>query len=75
MLQNSGVKISDVKYINVKGTSKTKEAISLTCSPSNPCKGIRLENIKLSFGSKPAVSSCSHAHGISRGKVIPRSCF
>ncbi|CAO2838304.1 unnamed protein product [Amaranthus hypochondriacus] len=73
--QNSGVKISDVKYINIKGTSKTKEAITLTCSPSNPCKGIRLENIKLSFGSKPAISSCSHAHGITRGKVIPRSCF
>ncbi|XP_019103927.2 polygalacturonase [Beta vulgaris subsp. vulgaris] len=73
--QNSGVKISNVKYINIKGTSKTKEAIMFTCSPTNPCTGIRLENIKLSFGRQKATSSCSYVRGTSRGKIVPRSCF
>lgn len=74
-MQNSGVKVSNVSFINIKGTSRRKEAITLTCSPSNPCKGIKLQDINLTFGSKPAVSTCSYARGISRGKVIPPSCF
>ncbi|KAL2922468.1 Polygalacturonase [Bienertia sinuspersici] len=73
--QNSGVEISNVKYINIRGTSRTKEAIIFTCSPSNPCTGISLEDIRLSFGTKPATTTCSYVHGTSRGVVIPRSCI
>ncbi|XP_021752147.1 polygalacturonase-like [Chenopodium quinoa] len=73
--QNSGVKISNIKYINVKGVSRTKEAIIFTCSPSNPCTGIKLKDVRLTFGNKPAISKCSYARGSSRGKVTPRSCL
>ncbi|KAJ8439385.1 hypothetical protein Cgig2_021799 [Carnegiea gigantea] len=73
--QNSGVKISGVKYRNIKGTSKSKVAVSFDCSPSSPCTGIKLQDIKLTYNHSPAVSSCSHIHGSTKGAVIPRSCF
>ncbi|KAL2922457.1 Polygalacturonase [Bienertia sinuspersici] len=73
--QNSGVKISNVRYTNIRGTSRRKEAMQFICSPSTPCTGIQLQHIRLTFGNKPAVSTCSYARGTTRGVVYPRSCL
>ncbi|KAG6732923.1 hypothetical protein I3842_01G201200 [Carya illinoinensis] len=75
--QSSGVKISQVTYNNIKGTSASQIAINFICSSSNPCKGIRLQDIKLSYNknSTATASSCTNAGGISNGVVIPRSCL
>ncbi|XP_068666568.1 polygalacturonase-like [Aristolochia californica] len=70
--QYSGVKISGVKYNNIRGTSGTEVALKLDCSGSNPCKGIGLENIKLTFQHRPAESSCRNVHGTTSGLVVPR---
>ncbi|KAF7803216.1 polygalacturonase-like [Senna tora] len=73
--QNSGVKISGVRYEDIKGTSASEVAINLDCSASNPCWGIILRDIKLRYVKGSATSSCRNAAGTASGVVIPRSCL
>ncbi|KAK3204747.1 hypothetical protein Dsin_018793 [Dipteronia sinensis] len=73
--QTSGVKISQVTYRNIKGTSATPEAVTFDCSPSNPCRGIRLQDIKLTFMNRAATSSCKNICGTSIGVLMPESCL
>ncbi|XP_004244826.1 polygalacturonase-like [Solanum lycopersicum] len=77
--QNSGVKVSQVTYKNIKGTSSTQEAIKLDCSQTNPCSGITLQDIKLTFVDprlkRQALTYCKNAQGTHRGTILPRSCF
>ncbi|KAB1218176.1 Polygalacturonase [Morella rubra] len=73
--QSSGVKISQVTYKNIKGTSASPIAMNFICSSSSPCKGIKLQDIKLTYNNGAATSSCSNAGGMSNGVVIPRSCL
>ncbi|KAF8041491.1 hypothetical protein BT93_A0173 [Corymbia citriodora subsp. variegata] len=73
--QNSGVKISQVTYRNIKGTSATPVAMNFACSPTNPCRGISLQNIELKYLTTQATSYCKNAGGSSKGIVVPKSCF
>ncbi|KAK9288232.1 hypothetical protein L1049_016681 [Liquidambar formosana] len=70
--QSSGVKISQVRYKNIKGTSATPVAMTFNCSPSNPCTGIRLQDIRLTYMNSPATSFCSNAHGSNSGLIVSR---
>ncbi|XP_064977709.1 polygalacturonase-like [Musa acuminata AAA Group] len=73
--QSSGIKISQVKYKNIRGTSATPVAVTFDCSPSNPCSGITLQDIKLSYYSQRAQSSCKYANGVASGLNVPPSCL
>ncbi|XP_055962377.1 polygalacturonase-like [Mercurialis annua] len=74
--QDSGVKISGVTYKDIKGISASKIAMNFICSESNPCNGLKLQNINVTYLSRgTATSSCSNAHGTSSGIVIPKTCF
>ncbi|XP_068666567.1 polygalacturonase-like [Aristolochia californica] len=74
--QNSGIKISGLTYKSIKGTSATEIAMKFNCSASSPCKGIKLQDIKLTYlSSQPALSFCKNAQGTAVGSVIPASCF
>ncbi|XP_073135720.1 polygalacturonase-like [Henckelia pumila] len=73
--QSSGVKISDVTYRDIHGTSATEVAIKFGCSKTYPCKGITLDQINLSHGDKTALASCTNALGTATGVVRPTSCF
>ncbi|ONK57925.1 uncharacterized protein A4U43_C09F5690 [Asparagus officinalis] len=73
--QSSGIKISKVSYNDIQGSSATPIAVKFDCSPTNPCRKIGLQNIKLTYGKKPAQSYCSHVHGKTSGFVIPPSCL
>ncbi|RYR75326.1 hypothetical protein Ahy_A02g009980 [Arachis hypogaea] len=74
--QNSGVKISNVMYQDIHGTSATEVAVRFNCSPRNPCNEITLEDVKLTFQTnKQAQASCIHAQGITSGFVQPSACF
>uniref|UniRef100_A0A2N9FNG3 Polygalacturonase n=1 Tax=Fagus sylvatica TaxID=28930 RepID=A0A2N9FNG3_FAGSY len=73
--QSSGVKISQVTYKNIRGTSASQIAMNFVCSSSNPCTGIRLQDIKLTYNNGAEKSSCTNAAGISTGVIIPRSCL
>ncbi|KAL5221006.1 hypothetical protein ABZP36_025719 [Zizania latifolia] len=73
----SGIKISDVKYVNVRGSSSTPVAVSFDCSRSNPCSGITLRDVRLTYQSSMQVarSSCRNARGTASGLVVPPSCL
>ena len=69
------MKISDVTYQDIHGTSGTKVAVKFDCSKKNPCTGIRLEEVNLSYKDQPAETSCVNAKGTSTGVVKPNSCL
>ncbi|XP_010248284.1 PREDICTED: polygalacturonase-like [Nelumbo nucifera] len=73
--QVSGVKISNVTYKDIQGTSATQVALKFDCSPKNPCEGIRLDDVKLTYLNQTAQSSCTNASGVAYGLVDPTSCF
>ncbi|XP_073304367.1 exopolygalacturonase-like [Primulina huaijiensis] len=73
--EQSKVKISDVHFKNIKGTTISPLAISLNCSSAVPCENIELADIDLvPYGSiGPLQSSCSNAKFISTGYINPAS--
>ncbi|CAI0421466.1 unnamed protein product [Linum tenue] len=73
--QDSGIKVSDVTYQDVHGSSRTEVAIKFACSKSNPCTGIRLDGVKLTYENQAADSSCQNADGTTSGVVQPSSCL
>ncbi|KAJ7008271.1 exopolygalacturonase [Populus alba x Populus x berolinensis] len=74
-VQPSRVKISNVHYQNIKGTSTSNVAVSFLCSSSVPCQGVELVDIDLAYiGQKanmPLSSSCLNANVKSGGKQNP----
>ncbi|KAJ0963673.1 hypothetical protein J5N97_028795 [Dioscorea zingiberensis] len=73
--QSSGVKIRGVAYNDIQGSSASKVAVNFDCSPSNPCRGIVLEDIKLTYRNKHAESYCKNVDGTAYGPLVPPSCF
>ncbi|XP_043696036.1 polygalacturonase-like [Telopea speciosissima] len=73
--QVSGVKISQVTYKNVRGTSATEVAVKFDCSSQNPCSGIELEDVNLNYQNQIAQSSCTNAVGYAYGLIKPSSCL
>ncbi|KVI11662.1 Glycoside hydrolase, family 28, partial [Cynara cardunculus var. scolymus] len=67
--EKTGVKISDVVYKNLYGTSSSKIAINLNCSRYVPCSGISMKNINLvsTQPGNPVTSSCTNAVGTEVG--------
>ncbi|KAB2631107.1 polygalacturonase-like [Pyrus ussuriensis x Pyrus communis] len=63
--QASGVKVSDVLFQNIQGTSGT----------ANPCSRITLENVSLTCKKQVGQSCCNNAIGKTSGLVHPTSCL
>ncbi|XP_022744312.1 polygalacturonase-like [Durio zibethinus] len=73
--QVSGIKIKDIIYEDIRGTSSTPIAIKFDCSVKNPCTGIKLQNVNLTYLNKAAQSSCSNVVGKAFDLVRPNSCL
>ncbi|XP_022973873.1 polygalacturonase-like [Cucurbita maxima] len=73
--KGSGVKVSEVTYEDIKGTSATEIAINFDCSPTNPCTRLSLKDIKLTYGNQIAQASCKNAQGSASDVVKPSSCL
>ncbi|KAL1564974.1 galacturonan 1,4-alpha-galacturonidase [Salvia divinorum] len=73
--QTSAVSIDSISFRNIKGTSATEEAITLSCSDSHPCKRLYLEDIELVSLSGTTKSFCWEAYGRSSGLIHPPSCL
>ncbi|KAJ0518461.1 putative endo-polygalacturonase [Helianthus annuus] len=72
----SGVKISHVKYQDIHGTSATEVAVKFDCSKKYPCKGIKMQDVNLSFTKQaPASAYCANAGGTCSGVMKPTSCL
>ncbi|GLT89338.1 hypothetical protein SLE2022_073240 [Rubroshorea leprosula] len=73
--QSSGVKIRGVNFSNIRGTSASQVIMNFVCSPSNPCQGIHVQDIRLSYVNGYAKSYCKNAAGSHSGVVVPYSCL
>lgn len=73
--QDFGVKISDVKYQDIHGSSATEVAVKFDCSKKYPCSGIKLQDIKLTYKNQAAQASCSNVGGTASGFLQPTSCL
>ncbi|KAI4344948.1 hypothetical protein L6164_012123 [Bauhinia variegata] len=64
---NSAVKVSDVTYYQLYGTSAVENAIQLDCDNSSGCTNIVLNDINIASSDpgKKTFASCNNAHGIS----------
>ncbi|XP_048333996.1 probable polygalacturonase At1g80170 isoform X1 [Ziziphus jujuba] len=70
------VKVENISFIHIKGTSATEEAIKFSCSDDWPCEGLYLEDIQLhSYNRGVTRSFCWEAYGLSLGLVDPPACF
>ncbi|KAI5351186.1 hypothetical protein L3X38_004077 [Prunus dulcis] len=58
----SKVKISNVSFKNIKGSSFTPLAVKLVCTTSIPCENMELTDIDLTYGGDkgPLTSMCSN---------------
>lgn len=75
-MQTSAVKVENISFVHIKGTSATEEAIKFVCSDDSPCEGLYMEDIQLlpSVG-EITTSLCWEAQGSSLGLVDPPACF
>ncbi|CAI0467235.1 unnamed protein product, partial [Linum tenue] len=76
-LQPSQVRISDVQFNNIRGTTVSNVAIELDCSEKVPCEGIRFDNVDLKYSGeskKPFVTTCSNAKVSFQGVQFPPPC-
>jgi polygalacturonase len=67
------VKVSNVVYKNIKGTSASEEAINFSCSQSVPCEEIVLQDVNLGLqGDGSIEATCESVELTKRGNVYPR---
>ncbi|XP_050216086.1 exopolygalacturonase clone GBGE184-like [Mercurialis annua] len=73
----SRVKISDVRYTNIRGTTNSEVGVDLQCSKQVPCDRVQLSNINLKYigGKKLGFSSsCTNAKVSYAGTQFPPPC-
>lgn len=75
VLQESGVKISNVTYQDKHGTSATEVAVKFDRSKTKPCSGITLHEVNLTYENKPATAPCANVGVTASGVVKPTSCL
>lgn len=74
--KTSAVKVSDVAFLNIKGTSASKEVMRFACSQTVPCENIVLADIDLTATSGCTPTTyCENAMGCTTGSVSPRPCI
>ncbi|KAF7818182.1 exopolygalacturonase [Senna tora] len=73
-------KISDVHFRGIKGTTVSNVALSLQCSVVNPCQGVEVADVDLSFSGTQRnttfVSSCANTPNATfTGTINPPPCL
>ncbi|XP_074587602.1 exopolygalacturonase-like [Curcuma longa] len=75
----SKVKISNVTYNRIRGTSNELVAVSLVCSQSVPCENVILQDIDLTMAnnvtSNATLSTCSNVNVTAVGTQNPDPCL
>lgn len=67
----SKVKISDISFKNIRGTSTTPVAVRIVCSKGIPCEKVAISNINLTYSGKegPTTSECANVKPTVTGTV------
>ncbi|CAH2076614.1 unnamed protein product [Thlaspi arvense] len=73
---DSAVMISNITFVGFRGTSLTKDAMTLDCSPITHCKDVVMDgiNITMAGGEKPTVN-CQYVDGESSDINLMHDCF
>ncbi|MFQ6642712.1 hypothetical protein Gotur_018346 [Gossypium turneri] len=73
--EESKVKLSNISFKNIRGTSALSEAVKFICSGSSPCQNVELADIDFKHtGAEPATSQCLNVKPITSGKLNPTPC-
>nr|POF11814.1 polygalacturonase [Quercus suber] len=72
----SKVKISNVSFKKIRGTSSTKEVVNLICSKSVPCQQVVISDIDLAYKGDggSTTSTCANVQPAVSGKQNPPAC-
>ncbi|XP_060973878.1 exopolygalacturonase-like [Cannabis sativa] len=72
----SKIKLKDVTFKNIHGTSTSALAINLICSSGYPCQNVTIENIDLKYNGPegPITSKCKNIKPKTIGKQNPSPC-
>ncbi|KAL4181402.1 hypothetical protein AMTRI_Chr12g271030 [Amborella trichopoda] len=73
----SPVKISDISFKNIRGTTSSKVAVNLLCSEAFLSQNVKLDDIKLEYNEqgRPSTASCTNVKGVSAGVQAPPTCL
>ncbi|KAJ4827819.1 hypothetical protein Tsubulata_026156 [Turnera subulata] len=69
--QTENVKISQIMYRNISGTTKSEKAMKFACSDTVPCSNIVLTNVNLEKEDGTVETYCNSAEGFGYGIVHP----
>ncbi|KAM3376637.1 exopolygalacturonase [Capsicum galapagoense] len=74
--KESTVKVKDVRFKNIRGTTNSKIPVALNCSEAMPCEGLVLHDIDIApVGNVPIQpTACQNAKPIFSGKITPGEC-
>ncbi|KAL6006311.1 hypothetical protein ACLOJK_040358 [Asimina triloba] len=71
--KTSAVKVSNVEFVGIHGSTTEEVPISLACSQTVGCTGITLGNVRLSSANGKRLTSYTlNAHGKTTPPVVPR---
>ena len=70
----SRVKISDVSFKNIRGTSSTQLAVKLVCGDRVPCENVQLTDINLKFNGAAPTTLCKNVKPVLGGVQEPKIC-
>ncbi|XP_057428555.1 exopolygalacturonase-like [Lotus japonicus] len=68
------VKIRNILFSNIKGTTISPIAVDLRCSKQFPCQNVKLQNIDLKLGASPGGSRCANIKPLYIGLQRPPAC-
>ncbi|KAJ4809393.1 Pectin lyase-like superfamily protein [Rhynchospora pubera] len=71
----SKVKLSNIHFTNIRGTSATPVAVTLECSKGYPCQNVNLKDIQLKYiNGSDATLACANVSPQFSGTVNPKKC-
>ncbi|ESQ32500.1 hypothetical protein EUTSA_v10004361mg [Eutrema salsugineum] len=72
----STIKLVNISFKKIRGTSGNKDAVKLLCSKGYPCKNVEIGdiNIKYTGADGPATFSCSNVSPKLKGTQVPKAC-
>lgn len=68
------VRIADIHFANVRGTTISPIAVDMRCSKTYPCMGVTIRDIDLKFGNAPSQARCVNVKPIYGGMQNPPAC-
>lgn len=71
------MKLKDIHFKNIRGTTNTKAPVSLNCSEAAPCEGVELADIDIAPSGTTGPlqgATCQNAKTVFNGKTNVPAC-